>query len=155
ALLLTFILTPLVTALQRRGLRRVLAVALVALFAFGLLGAIGWIVTLQVGGLLREIPQHRDEITAKVEGLRGSGPSAVQRLLEMAGDITGQFGGGSQAAPDEPPPQRVVVVNSQPETITWLPAVVGPVLEVAITGVLVAILVVFMLSYREDLRNRL
>jgi len=42
ALLLAFILSPLVAGLQRRGFRRVPAVLLVVLFVFTLLGGITW-----------------------------------------------------------------------------------------------------------------
>src|SRR6266478_8321187 len=88
AILLTFILTPLVVGLQRRGLGRTFAVGVVVLFAFALLGGLGWVVTAQTRGLVTEIPTHEKEIKEKITQLKGSGPGPVQRLWQMVNDIT-------------------------------------------------------------------
>ncbi len=45
ALLLSFLLNPVVSVLQGRGLRRTPAVILVVLLMFSLLGGIGWTIT--------------------------------------------------------------------------------------------------------------
>src|SRR3954468_6628 len=82
SILLTFILTPLVVGLQRRGLGRTTAVVLVVLFAFALLGGLGWVATAQTRGLLTEIPRHEEEIKSKVTELRGSGGGAGPRHIQ-------------------------------------------------------------------------
>src|SRR6185503_8127778 len=51
ALLLTFLLSPAVTGLEKIGLRRVPSVLLIVIIVFSLLGIIGWIVALQLNSV--------------------------------------------------------------------------------------------------------
>src|SRR4051812_40010642 len=64
AVLLTLLLSPVVSRLERRGLKRLPAVGLVAGAAFLLIGAAGWAVTAQVASLLADLPRHRQDIRA-------------------------------------------------------------------------------------------
>jgi predicted PurR-regulated permease PerM len=152
AILLTFILTPIVMAVQRSGLGRIPAVLTVVTLTFVVLGGIGWGVGVQVQGLIRDLPGHRKEIKQKIDSLRGSEDGAISRLIRMFEEI-----GNSE--PDqavETNSQRSVIVAEpeKPSAIERLSRMTEPVLEpLAITG-LVIILVVFMLIKREDLRNR-
>src|SRR5262249_26012756 len=88
AVLLTFILSPLVIRLQRRGVKRGIAVFLVVAASFALLGGLCWGITAQLRNLLVEIPQHRNEIATKVQQLKGTGMGPAARLIEMVNDIT-------------------------------------------------------------------
>ena len=64
AVLLTFILSPLVTLLQRRGLPRVLPALLVVLFALLILGGAGSGLVLQVRRLAGELPGRKFQVLA-------------------------------------------------------------------------------------------
>jgi predicted PurR-regulated permease PerM len=176
AILLSFILTPVVAGLQRRGFKRVYAVLVVVLLVFLLLGGIGYVLTAQVTDLARQLPQHKANILHKLENLRGPGQGIVDGLVGMVRDIgaklhetpedkTDQEGG---KAPDEPTgqkgdkapdtqrePQRVVIVSEDPTGLAWLVRLAGPLLEPLATVGLIFILLVFMLLRREDLRNRM
>src|SRR5689334_19544003 len=66
AVLLTFVLSPLVALLQRRRLPRVLAALLVVLLALLVLGGVGSGLTLQAKRLAGELPQYKDNIARKV-----------------------------------------------------------------------------------------
>src|SRR5262249_52552530 len=70
AVLLTFVLAPLVALLQRTGLPRVPAVILVVLFALIVVGAIGSTLTMQVQRLAIDLPQYKENIVHKTAGLR-------------------------------------------------------------------------------------
>jgi len=59
AILLTFVLEPVTTALQRAGLSRAPSAILVMVFAVCLLGAVGWIVPGQLTTLAAELPKYR------------------------------------------------------------------------------------------------
>ena len=59
AILLTFLLHPMVDALQNRWIPRVPAAILVVILAFSLMGGIGWIVARQVTMLANELPNIR------------------------------------------------------------------------------------------------
>jgi predicted PurR-regulated permease PerM len=58
AVLLTFILTPIVTAVQGLGMRRLPAVLVVALLTFMVIGALSWGVGTQVQDLAVDLPTH-------------------------------------------------------------------------------------------------
>lgn len=168
AILLTFILTPLVVGLQRRGLGRTSAVVVVVLFAFAMLGGLGWMVTAQTRGLLNEIPRHENEIKAKITQLKGSGPGPLQRFWQMVNDVADglppgesegtsrQSGSEAKDRPSGTPenPMYTVARSEKTSEYTWFPSVAAPLLETLVSAVLVAMLVVFMLVKREDLRNR-
>src|SRR5262245_40664879 len=62
AVLLTLVLAPLVSRLERRGLGRVPAVLLVVCLAFLLLGAVGWGITGQVASLVDDLPRHKENV---------------------------------------------------------------------------------------------
>jgi len=53
AMLLTFLLSPVVGALERLALGRIVSVILVVVLTFSLLGGIGWIVSRQFGSLAK------------------------------------------------------------------------------------------------------
>jgi predicted PurR-regulated permease PerM len=65
AMLLAFILTPPVRALQRLGLGLLLSILLVGVATYSLLGVTAWAVSVQGATLVRAIPQYRDNIRQK------------------------------------------------------------------------------------------
>lgn len=152
AVLLTFVLTPVVSLFQHGGLRRVPAVLVTVLLTFSLFGLVGWIVGLQVQRLAQELPQHRKEMSAKIAGLRESGEGTLSDLFQMFRDI-----GKDDTAMKAPTPkeQVVVVKPEEPSSFEQLTQAAGPILEPLAQAGLVVILVIFMLSQREDLRNRI
>lgn len=166
AILLTFVLTPIVVAVQRCGLGRVPAVLAVVCLTFLFLGGVGWGVGLQVQRLVRDLPTHTEEIKRKIDSLRGSGDGAIARLIQMMEEISNAgpeqaVPGKSDAAntpapPAEPSKDRQVIIaeSEKPSAIERLSKVAEPVLEPLALAGLVIILVVFMLINREDLRNR-
>jgi predicted PurR-regulated permease PerM/CheY-like chemotaxis protein len=155
AILLTFVLAPVVSVIQLRGVPRVPAVLLTAILAFVLIGLIGCIVGLQVNKLAGELPTHRKEIDAKVASLRGDGEGTFAKLLQMLREI----GKGKTEAPataEGRTPQEKIVVAQPPEpsSLEQLANAVGPALEPLGQAALIVVLVIFMLIKREDLRNR-
>src|SRR5262249_44416727 len=70
AILLAFVLNPLVCILQRRGLPRILSVTLVVLMALAVVAGLGYAVISQVRSLALDLPHHKDEIIAKLAHIR-------------------------------------------------------------------------------------
>lgn len=156
AVLLTFILSPVVAVLQHRGLGRLPSVILVACLAFLLLGGIGLGLTLQGKRLATELPQYKKNLATKLAGLRevGQGPwlhdfqEALKEISE--GDPKEQLEDPSKGSPEDP-----VTVRVQPTSAFTFERVAGPAAEFLGTAGLVMVLVIFMLVQREELRNRL
>jgi predicted PurR-regulated permease PerM len=157
AVLLTFVLNPIVSLVQRSGLGRVPAVLVTVILTFAVCGTIGWGVGMQVNKLAQELPDNKEKIQKKIADLRSSGAGPVPRLLQMIREI-GQDPEKTDTAKNEAPPEKKQVVVARPEepsSFERLIHTVVPVLEPLATAGLVTILVVFMLVKREDLRNRL
>jgi predicted PurR-regulated permease PerM len=151
ALLLTLLLGPVVSRLERLGLKRLPAVLSVVCVAFLLIGLAGWAVVAQFTNLLADIPQHKTEVREKIVQLRGSnkpGPlGTVQGFLDEI----------EKAArpPDEVSSSVVRVEPEKPSLFAQLQAVLGRFLGTVSTALVVIFLIFALLLYREDTRNRL
>jgi predicted PurR-regulated permease PerM len=85
--LLTFLLTPVVTRLQR-WLGRVPAVLTITIAAVALLGLVGWGLSWQVASVLDELPAYRDNIRQRVRDIQGaSRGGSVEKLQTPVDDI--------------------------------------------------------------------
>ncbi len=151
AILLTFVLTPPVTWLQR-WVGRVPAVLVVVTLVFAALVLAGWGLTRQIDNLAEDLPGYRANIRTKIADVRSASKGgAVEKLQETLEGIKTDLG---TEAP-KGTVSRPVVVTSNPATgfsaFAWLGPVVGPLS----TAGLVAAMVVFMLLERRDLRDRL
>jgi predicted PurR-regulated permease PerM len=158
ALILTFILNPLVTALQRQGLGRLLAVIVASLIAASVILAIAWTVATEFGSLIDQLPSFTETLRAKIERLRSAGEGGiVERLSEMISKLSAAWrppnDGNSQRSP-EGTPLPVVIEDSGPLLFRWLPTLLPPTVELLSQLGFVTVLVIFMLLDREALRNR-
>ena len=84
AVLLSFLLAPLATRLERWKLGRVASVLTVVAVAFLVMGALAWVVGRQVVQLATDLPRYEDEIVRKAGRLRGTG-SGVGANIERLG----------------------------------------------------------------------
>ena len=156
AILLTFLLSPVAGALERIALGRLPSVILIVVLTFSLLGGIGWIVTLQFESLANELPTYRKNIRQKIADIREAGKGgALEKLQKTAEDVKEQFQKKDEPARVQEKPREVVVKAEESSTFWPVPPAVGPTVERFASAGLVIVLVIFMLIYREDLRNRL
>ncbi len=164
AVLLAFLLNPVVRSLQRRGLNRVPSVIAVVVLAGVLMGCIGWLVTQQISGLVEGLPAYTSNIKHKIRTVRGLGHGGrLERMIEDLADELNPRPGMEEAPDDQrdgesiPVPRRlanVVVEPQSPLWLSWLSRFLTPALA-SVGGVALAIvLVIFMLLGREDLRSR-
>ena len=148
ALLITFLLAPLVGRLERIGLGRTLSVVVMLLMLVAAAGGIGWIVAREASALADEIPQYRTNLRAKIKDLRGPLGS-----LSGAAEEINQLGDAIEPQEGRPPPQ-VEVVES-PGMLGKLGELLAQVAIPLGTAALVAVLALFMLLEREELRDRM
>jgi predicted PurR-regulated permease PerM len=152
AILLTFVLTPPVTWLQR-WVGRVPAVLAVVTLVFAVLGLAGWGLARQMDHLAEDLPRYRVNILAKIADVRDAGKGgSVERLQETIEDIKTDL--GKSEIPRGTLSRPVVVTSEQVagfSGFTWLSPIVGPL---GTAGLVVA-MVIFMLLERRDLRDRL
>jgi predicted PurR-regulated permease PerM len=158
AVLLAFLLSPLVTWLQRRKIPRVPAVFSVTIAAGVVVGLLSWIFTAQVVHLAEQLPAYQENVTKRIEEIRDQGQDSLFRKVQRFID------GVTLAAtkPDRPPvaangetPQPVVLVGTGDWSLTPLFSALGPVVEPMATAGLVIVLVIYILIERESVRDRL
>lgn len=152
AMLLTFVLTPAVTWLQR-WVGRIPAVLGMVLLVFSVLGLAGWGLSRQMDHLAKDLPRYRANILAKIADVRifGKGGS-VEKLQSTIDDIRTDL--GRVDVPEGTRPRPVVLTSEQVPGFSgfaWLSPLLGPLG----TAGLVLVLVIFMLLERRDLRDRL
>jgi predicted PurR-regulated permease PerM len=164
AIMLTFLLNPVVRALRRRGLPRTPAVLLVVILAFSVVGGIGWTVTRQLTILAYELPRYQENLKQKISYLRALGEgSVIERVQATIKEVVGELQKTQPPAPEtqliNPPPEGstgvpekpIPVVVQAPSMLWQLPALLEPLASAG----LVIVLVIFMLFKYADLRSRL
>lgn len=153
AVFLAFVLGTPVAWLQRRGFRRLPAV----LGAVGIVvlvgGVIGGVVTWQLTKLTETLPEYTPRIVEKLRSAKSMvGADQGDRFEKLVNDVTGVF----YAKKKEPKGAAVVIVEPEGgSAFTQLQAYVGPVTELVGQAAFGAVLAVFMLLKKEDLRNRI
>ena len=169
AILLSFVLTPLLLLLRKIKVPRVLAVAVVVTVAFGIIFALGWLLSKQMTQLATDLPSYQRVLSEKIGTLRQSaGPSSSmekaadaikgleQELAEPAqkgvADPGPSPGVEKKAAPK---PVPVEITEAQPRPFKILQVIAGTVLPPLATAGIVILFVIFILMQREDLRDRL
>jgi predicted PurR-regulated permease PerM len=153
AILLSFVLAPAVSALQRLHVWRVPASLVVVVLACALVAGVGYALLAQATDLAQELPKHKQQILEKIRELRDTSQAPwLDKLSDTVNDITKEVQGtpAGTGAPREPLP---VKLESSP--LIFLPSVFGSALEMLVSVGFVVVLVTFMLIQREDLRNRL
>jgi predicted PurR-regulated permease PerM len=167
ALLLSFVLAPLVRLLRRWYLPRSVAVVFSVLLAFSVILSLGALMASQVNQLANDLPQYQSTLREKIHSLRGAATGTG--TLERASDVLQELGKeldkpqrpGSPAAspgvesgvPNKP--ITVEVKQPDPSALQTLVALITPLIHPLTTTGIVVIFVIFILLQREDLRNRI
>jgi predicted PurR-regulated permease PerM len=172
AVFLTFLMTPVVDRLER-WIGRAVAVVLSMVTVAAILVAIGWGVTHELSGLIQMLnrPEYSRNISDKValvhRWFQGGIVEEFQRLTRRVEERVQEDkrdDGKDQPAQEKPAPksggpaagepQPTTVAPVTPPWLSELPGSLGRVAEMLAQAALVAVLIVFMLVRREDLRNR-
>nr|WP_268930798.1 AI-2E family transporter [Mesorhizobium sp. SEMIA396] len=161
ALLLTFALAPLVSALKKIGIPRIAAVIASVLGAFAALGLFSFIVATQVSELAQNIPVYQTNILTKIRSLKETGVGGgilarLSQVVERVGqEIDRQDATLPAAAPEKPAREPVPVeIVARERPLQVLQNIVGPLISPLGSAGLIIVVVIFMLLEREDLRDR-
>jgi predicted PurR-regulated permease PerM len=156
AIMLSFLLSPVASALERIGLGRLPSVILIVVLTFSLLAAIGWVVSLQLTSLGNELPKYTGNIKQKIGDVRVAGKGgALENVQKAIEEVKDEIQKKDVPLNNKEKP-RPVVVEAQESSRFWpIPLASAAMLEPLAAAGLVVVLVIFMLIQREDLRNRL
>ena len=150
AILLAFLLTPIVNVLWRWGLGRTPAAVLVVVVSAGLIGVVGWTIEVQIVTLASELPTYTDNIKQKITQVRqASSGGVLGKVQEAVKDVTSELQPDTPAVPRPEPPAAGPAIG--PALLEYLPSL----LEAVLTGLMVLVLVIFMLIEHGALRDRL
>jgi predicted PurR-regulated permease PerM len=170
AILLSFVLAPLVGVLQRVRVPRGLAVVGVVIFAFAAIFAMGSLLASQLTQLAGDLPRYQSTISEKIQSFRDTtaGRGTLERASGMLKDLSKELdkpkdaasalGAGAIISPKAPAPLAPVPVEvrqPEPGALESLQSLISPLLHPLATTGIIIIFVIFILLQREDLRNRL
>ncbi|HEV7873624.1 MAG TPA: AI-2E family transporter [Enterovirga sp.] len=165
AVLLSFVLMPLVNLLRRLHLGRVFSSIAAVLLALGIILAVGGVIGNQVVDLATNLPRYQATVEQKVsnlqQGLFGRASALFQRVSREVRNVSDQASpqAPAQTAPrqegDAPKPMLVEVRERDASPLDVARSVLGPLVQPITTTGIVLVVVIFLLLQREDLRDRL
>jgi predicted PurR-regulated permease PerM len=167
AILLSFVLAPLVELLQRIRVPRGLAVVSAVIFAFAVIFATGSLLATQLTQLAGDLPRYQSTITDKIQSFRETtaGRGTLERASGMLKDLSKELDKPKDApsatglvptlGPKASTPVPVEVRQPDPGALESLRSLISPLLHPLATTGIIIIFVIFILLQREDLRNRL
>ena len=161
AVLLSFMLGPIVAFFRRIGLPRAFAVLLSVVGALGIVVLLGALIGTQVAQLSTDLPRYARTIENKVDSVS---KFATQRLSSFTNGLN-NIGKHEAAAPNAanapssetpavPAPIPVEVHQPSPGAMDIVGNLLLPVFSPVATAALVFVVAVFFLFQREDLRDR-
>jgi predicted PurR-regulated permease PerM len=170
AILLSFVLAPLVAILQRIRVPRGLAVVSLVMLAFALIFATGSLLATQLTQLAGDLPRYQSTISEKIQSFRDTkaGRGTLERASDMLKDLSKEIDKPKDAAsarasssivrsnaPGPQVPVPVEVRQPDPGALESLRTLISPLVHPLATTGIIIIFVIFILLQREDLRNRL
>ncbi|HJT12897.1 MAG TPA: AI-2E family transporter [Dongiaceae bacterium] len=166
AVLLAFVLSPIIDALRRWRVPRVAAVIITATLAFGVIGGLSYVLSTQLIKLAEALPSYQYTMLSKIDAIRGSedgGGGIVDRLTSTLERLRNRLSQADKAEPApsplepgaaEPEPIPVIIESETESTLEVFQTVVGPLIKPLATAGLVVVFVLFVLLERDDLRDR-
>lgn len=152
AVLLSFVLTPFVMQLQKKGVNRYAAVVLVMGVALAVIAGLLMAVVSQVSDLVTTLPDKQQNIVAKVKEVTGEGPGLLGRLSGFLAELNKNV---QEKAPTEDRTAVPVTIQRDPASWLSLPTIATSAQHALGFTLLTISLCASMLAKREDLRNRL
>jgi predicted PurR-regulated permease PerM len=171
AILLSFVLAPLVGLLQRARAPRAFSVVSVVVLAFMVIFGLGTLIANQLSQLAGDLPVYQSTMREKIKSVRGATASSgtLERAADMLQELSreldkpkedksvrgpaARLGDPTATGPVRPVP--VEVRQPDPGALENLRSLISPLLNPLATTGIIIIFVIFILIQREDLRNRL
>lgn len=167
AVLLSFVLSPIVSGLRAVRVPKGLAVLLAVIAALSTIGGVGTVVGTQAASLSADAPRYAQTIEAKIEGVKAFAAARAAFLTQQLGErksspqaqapsssaTSGERLAAARNGTGQPLPVRVV--EAEPSPLTTATNILHPVLAPFETFVIVLVVAIFILMQKEDLRDRM
>lgn len=147
AILLSFLLAPLVRRLEHWRLGRIPSTFIAVTLAVSVIAGIGLIAARQALSLTAKLPEYRANIVEKIRSVREPSDSTLSRAAEAIKELE------NEAAPTEAPP--LAVTETPPTALAAVREMVGPFVHPVGTALAVIVFTILLLLNRENMRERL
>lgn len=155
AALLTFLLTPVVSRLERWGLARIPAVGIVLVVAMAFFAGSGWLVYAQLSSLASVLPRYRENIKEKIEGVKSLlHGGAIERIQETVAVVREDLKEDQRGSESVTPEDVVIPVRVQESNPFFGADRLLSATQVLGTAGIALVLSLFMLIKREDVMHR-
>jgi len=157
AVLLSFLLAPLVNLLRRIHLGRVPSVLLAVVLALGIILAIGGLIGSQLADLAQQVPKYAQTIRSKMDTIQNFALARTNLVMHRLGQQLSPTPAPQPKAPagTEQKPMPVEIHQPEPTPVELAERIIAPIVDPLSTTAIVLIVAVFVLLQREDLRDRL
>ncbi len=118
AILLSFILTPLVARLEHWSLGRVLSVVVAVALAFSAIGAVGWLTAYQMIELGNRLPQYKYNLISKIHTVQSGTDGKLGQAKKAIEDIGKELTKGDK---NEDQPDDAQLAKLHPDRTPWPP----------------------------------
>ena len=163
AILVAFVLAPLVSLLGRWGMRRGTAVVCTVAFSVAIFASLALFIGTQLSHLAPDVPRYQATLLARIETIRNS--AARSNLIRNASGVFNKFDSAISGTPATPSPSSfgmararrpvpVEIRQPNPGPLRIIEEIADPLVVPLARAVLVIIFVIFMLIQKEDLRDR-
>lgn len=146
AILLSFLLAPVVRRLEHWRLGRVFSTLIAVTIAFAAIAGIGAVATNQALSLAAKLPEYRANISKKIRAVREPSDGSLGKAAEAIKDLE------SEAAPGAAP---IAVAETPPTALAALREWIDPFVKPVGTALAVVVFTILMLLNRESMRERL
>src|SRR6185437_8646874 len=176
AILLTVLLSPVASRLERHHLGKTASPLLVWFAAVVIIGFVGWLVVNQGIHMASRLPDYSATISKKIESIRGAKNSALGRAAESVRQLLQEFSSAIQSTEKEPqqnqglahngngtganarqtkPVPVEIVGSSNNLNFQSIKSMVGPIVTPLLKIGIVFVVTAFMLFRRRDIQDRL
>ena len=168
AVLLSFMLAPVVAWLERLRVPRIPAVVGAVAMAFMVLSGFGVLIAGQLVQLAQEVPGYQTNLQEKIKAIKfiGGPDGLIGRTSEMLQELGDEVarraepsGTDAQVPPvvkgEQPPKPLSVQIEERPSTsFEIVQVVIGPLVQPLATMGIIVVFVIFVLLQRRDIRDR-
>lgn len=153
AVTLAFSLAPAVVFLERHGIRRKAAVAIISIVTCACAVSGAYILSRQILNIAQTLPGYRANIQRKIDSLRSSSEGSFAGTVGLIEDMSRELAAGPNANANDA--VRVRVVGEGSDELQALARIAGSILEPVGQVGIVVVFTIYILVNREDLRHRL
>src|SRR4051794_3734162 len=155
AVLLSFLLAPIVNLLRRIHFGRVPSVLVAVVLALGVILALGTLIGTQIADLAQEVPKYAGTIRDKVDTVQNYAVGQLNQVMRRIDTPPPAPAAQTARTSAEPKPMQVEVHQPDPTPMQLAERIITPIVDPLSTTAIVLIVAIFVLLQREDLRDRL